>query len=190
MFCYKNVIRTLSSNITLKRERLSLRKFHPWTFQEGAFWRLRQSSLSSQQPGLWVFLLLWNQCWELRLAPQDQRAIRKSWSQGSPGAKEQRPEPLLLGPPFPAFFLYSRIPAGTAQESQAKRFSPLLLPHLPKQVRYHNFTNEINLRFQKQTMIQPQLLYMGYCLPLPPILSHKLGGFSEIFSNFQSGSFQ
>lgn len=96
------------------------------------------------------------------------------------GAEEQKPDPLLLGPPFPAFFLYSRIPAGTAQESQAKRFSPLLLPHLPKQERYHRFTNEINLRFQKQTTVQPQLLYMGYCLPLPPILSHKLGGFSEI----------
>ena len=125
-----------------------------------------------------------------QVSTQDQKAVRKSWPQGSPAAKEQKPELLLLGPPFPACFLYSRIPASTAQESHAKRFSPLLLSHLPKQEQYHHFTNEINLRFQKQTTIQPQLIYMGHCLPLLPILSHKLGGFSEIFSKFPSGSFQ
>ena len=125
-----------------------------------------------------------------QIGTQDQKAARKSWPQGSPAAKEQKPELLLLGPPFPAFFLYCRIPASTAQESQAERFSPLLLSHLPKQEQYCHSTNEINLRFQKQTPIQPQLIYMGHCLPLLPILSHKLEGFSEIFSNFPSGSFQ
>ena len=123
------------------------------------------------------------------MAPRDPRAIRKSWSQRSPGAEEQKPDPLLLGPPFPAFFLYSRIPAGTAQESQAKRFSPLLIPHLPKQERYHHFTNEINLRFQKQTTVQPQLLYMGYCLPLPPSSLINLEASLKYFQTFNQVHF-
>ena len=102
------------------------------------------------------------------MVPRHQRAVGKSQPWGGLGAKEQKLEPLLLGPP--AFLLHSGIPTGTAQESQAKGFVPLLLSHQPKQEQYHHFTNYINLDFKSK------LLPNHIC----PIASHGCPSFSHI----------
>ena len=75
---------------------------------------------------------------------------------------------MLLGPPLPALCLHSRIPKGTAHESQAKVFLPSLLPHLSKQKQCHHSTNQKDLDF-KNKLQSNQICHIrgaaSYCCP-------------------------